>query len=64
MDVFPSFNTQTGRLATTETQLGNGSSSVVLSDADYINVTTAFDTWDVNASEGYAARYASGRGVD
>ncbi|KAI5251050.1 tricorn protease N-terminal domain-containing protein [Aureobasidium subglaciale] len=60
MDVFPSFNKQTGRLATTEKQLGNGSSSVVLSDADYSNVTTAFDTRDVNASAEYAALYASG----
>ncbi|KAI5262983.1 tricorn protease N-terminal domain-containing protein [Aureobasidium subglaciale] len=60
MDVFPSFNTKTGRLATTEKQLGNGSSSVVLSNADYSNVTTAFNTWDINASEEYAALYASG----
>ncbi|THY68521.1 tricorn protease N-terminal domain-containing protein [Aureobasidium pullulans] len=60
MDVFPSFSTATGRLATTEKQLGNGSSSIVLTGADYTNITTAFDTWNINASEEYAELYASG----
>ncbi|KEQ90378.1 hypothetical protein AUEXF2481DRAFT_48749 [Aureobasidium subglaciale EXF-2481] len=59
MDVFPSFNKQTGRLATTEKQLGNGSSSVVLS-MPTTAVTTAFETCDVNASAEYAALHASG----
>lgn len=59
MDVFPQFNTKTGRLATTEKQLGNRSSSVVLTDADDSDPVIAFDTWDINATEKYAELYAS-----
>lgn len=43
MDVFPQWNNATQRLATTQKQLLNASSSVVITDADYSDLVTAFD---------------------
>ncbi|KAF7542199.1 hypothetical protein G7Z17_g11794 [Cylindrodendrum hubeiense] len=60
MDVFPQFNNATKRLATTEKQLGNASSSVVLTDADYSDVVRAFDVYDVNSTAAEKSMYASG----
>ncbi|CAH0021272.1 unnamed protein product [Clonostachys rhizophaga] len=51
MDVFPQFNEATKRLATTEKQLGNASSSVVITDAGYGNLVRAFDVYDVNSTD-------------
>lgn len=50
MDVFPQWNNATQRLATTQKQLGNASSSVVITDAGYDNLITAFDVYDVPGS--------------
>ncbi|KPM43159.1 hypothetical protein AK830_g3399 [Neonectria ditissima] len=60
MDIFPQFNNATKRLATTEKQLGNASSSVVLTDADYSNLDRAFDVYDMNSSAAETALYHSG----
>ncbi|KAF4123042.1 Periplasmic component of the Tol biopolymer transport system [Geosmithia morbida] len=60
MDVFPQINNATGRLATTAKQLGNASSNVLLTDADYSNPVTAFDVYDINSSAAETALYASG----
>ena len=60
MDVFPQFNNATKRLATTEKQLGNSSSSIVLTDADYSNLVRAFDVYDINSTTAEQAMYASG----
>lgn len=43
MDVFPQWNNATQRLATTQKQLLNASSSIVITDADYSDLVTAFD---------------------
>lgn len=43
MDVFPQWNNATQRMATTQKQLLNASSSVVITDADYSDLVTAFD---------------------
>ncbi|CAI6097201.1 unnamed protein product [Clonostachys chloroleuca] len=49
MDVFPQFNEASKRLDTTEKQLGNASSSVVITDAGYDNLLiVGFGTWFFN----------------
>ncbi|KAH7145458.1 hypothetical protein B0J13DRAFT_595391 [Dactylonectria estremocensis] len=60
MDIFPQFNNATKRLATTEKQLGNTSSSVVLTNADYSDLDRAFDVYDMNSSAAETALYHSG----
>jgi Tol biopolymer transport system component len=60
MDVFPQFNNATKRLATTEKQLGNSSSSIVLTDADYTGLVRAFDVYDLNSTAAETAMYAAG----
>jgi Tol biopolymer transport system component len=60
MDVFPQFNEATKRLATTEKQLGNASSSVVITDAGYDNLVRAFDIYDMSSTDAEKDAYASG----
>lgn len=60
MDVFPQFNNVTGRLASTQKQLGNASSSVVITDAEYSDLTVAFDVHNIDDSDEEASLYASG----
>ncbi|KAH8880865.1 tricorn protease N-terminal domain-containing protein [Thozetella sp. PMI_491] len=60
MDVFPQLNPASGRLATTEKVLGNSSSNVLLTDADYSNPVTAFNVYDINSTDAEKALYASG----
>ncbi|KAK7415442.1 hypothetical protein QQX98_005893 [Neonectria punicea] len=60
MDVFPQFNNVTNRLATTEKQLGNASSSVVLTDADYSDLDRVFNVYDINSTPAETALYGSG----
>ncbi|KAI1395585.1 hypothetical protein F4819DRAFT_181274 [Hypoxylon fuscum] len=49
MDVFPQWNNATQRLATTQKQLLNASSSIVTTDADYSNLVTAFNVDDIGS---------------
>lgn len=60
MDVFPQLNNATRRMTTTEKQLGNASSSVVVTDANYSSLVTAFDVYKVNDSSVEAELYDSG----
>ncbi|KAK6084006.1 hypothetical protein SCUP515_01702 [Seiridium cupressi] len=48
MDVFPQLNNATGRMVTTQKQLGN--SSVVVSSTHYTDIVDAFDVYDVYAT--------------
>ncbi|KAH8649376.1 hypothetical protein BX600DRAFT_554875 [Xylariales sp. PMI_506] len=60
MDVFPRFNNKTGQLATTQKQLGNASSSVVITDADYSDLVTALDVYDLDSTAAELILYESG----
>jgi len=60
MDVFPQFNNASRRLASTEKQLGNVSSSVVITSADYDDLVTAFNVYDIDNSSSEKTLYASG----
>ncbi|KAH8674280.1 hypothetical protein BX600DRAFT_395724 [Xylariales sp. PMI_506] len=60
MDVFPMFNNATGQLATTEKQLGNASSSAVLTGADYDDLVTVFDVFEYGNSSANRTAYADG----
>lgn len=57
-DVFPQISNATRRRVTTEKQIHNKSSNVVVADADYDHRVTAFDVWDVDAAD--SALYGSG----
>jgi Tol biopolymer transport system component len=60
MDVFPQLNTATGKLATTQKQLGRGYSDALVTDANYTNPVTAFDVVKVNDTDAALALYKQG----
>lgn len=60
MDVFPQFNEATRRLATTEKQLGNASSSVGITSAEYTDFVTALNVHNINDTASEEMLYASG----
>ncbi|KAH6651465.1 hypothetical protein BKA67DRAFT_660277 [Truncatella angustata] len=48
MDVFPQWNNATQRLVTTDKQIGDASSSVLITDADYSDPLIVFDVHNVS----------------